>query len=237
MHIAICDDNIADRKQLERLIQRESDKRAQTTGILYAASFGNATALFASPLQYDAFYIDMCKTEGITGINVVEELISQGVHAPIVMCCSDIDYRQLSLPENVIFLDKPIRPDKLAESLDHALRIKAQAPFLIELREDYNTFYVTEQDILYGMEEGHYVRVALTDGRKINAATTAVNLFAQLEKYPSFILPSTKAFFNGRYIEMLSFRRAIMADGTCFKIPFSCMAYTKKIFQEYHEGN
>ena len=28
MHIAICDDNVADRKQLERLLKRESDKRA-----------------------------------------------------------------------------------------------------------------------------------------------------------------------------------------------------------------
>ena len=27
MHIAICDDNIADRKHLERLLSRESDKR------------------------------------------------------------------------------------------------------------------------------------------------------------------------------------------------------------------
>lgn len=26
MHIAVCDDNVADRKQLERLLKRESDK-------------------------------------------------------------------------------------------------------------------------------------------------------------------------------------------------------------------
>ena len=30
MHIAICDDNIVDRKQLERLLERESDKSAET---------------------------------------------------------------------------------------------------------------------------------------------------------------------------------------------------------------
>ena len=55
MHIAVCDDNVADRKQLERLLKRESDKRAASTGIIYTDSFGNSTALLSNPMQYDAF--------------------------------------------------------------------------------------------------------------------------------------------------------------------------------------
>ena len=86
MHIAICDDNVADRKQLERLLKRESDKRASTTGILYADSYGNASALLANPMQYDAFYIDVCKTEGITGNEIVRQLLAKGVNSPIVLC-------------------------------------------------------------------------------------------------------------------------------------------------------
>ena len=35
MHIAICDDNIADRKHLERLLSRESDKRMGTPNLLW----------------------------------------------------------------------------------------------------------------------------------------------------------------------------------------------------------
>ena len=35
MHIAICDDNIADRKQLERLLDRESDRRKGTSGVFF----------------------------------------------------------------------------------------------------------------------------------------------------------------------------------------------------------
>ncbi len=234
MHIAICDDNIADRKQLERLIKRESDKRAKTTGILFADSFGNAASILANPMQYDVFYIDMCKTEGVTGMDVVNGLINQGVHAPIVMCCSDIRYREMSFPANVIFLDKPIRVDELSDSIEHALKIKEQAPSLIELREDYNTVYVTEPEILYGIVEGHYVKISLTDKRTVYAATTAANLFAQLEIYPSFIFPSHKVIFNGRYIEKLGFHKVYMIDGTCFKIPMDCMPYTKQIFRQFH---
>lgn len=237
MHIAICDDNVADRRQLERLIKRESDKRAKSTGILYADSFGNAASMLANPMQYDVFYIDMCRTEGVTAMDVVNSLVSQGVHAPIVMCCSHIQYREMSFPENVIFLDKPIRVSELSESIEHALKIKEQAPSLIELREDYNTVYVTEQDILYCIAEGPYVKITLTDKRTVNAVTTAANLFAQLEAYPSFILSSQKVIFNGRYIEKLGFHKAFMTDGTCFKIPLDSMAYTKQIFRQFHEGN
>ena len=51
MHIAVCDDNVADRKQLERLLKRESDKRAASTGIIYTDSFGNSTSLLSHAIR------------------------------------------------------------------------------------------------------------------------------------------------------------------------------------------
>ena len=185
MHIAVCDDNVADRKQLERLLKRESDKRAASTGIIYTDSFGNSTALLSNPMQYDAFYIDMCLTEGTTGTDVVNALTAQGVNAPIILCCSKINYREQTYPENVIFLDKPIKVAELAQSIDHALEIMAKAVPLIELREDEDTIYVTEPDILYAEEEGRNVIVTLKDGRTVKVATTAINLFSQIENHPT----------------------------------------------------
>ena len=38
MHIAICDDNIADRKQTERLLKREADKMRAEGEMLYIDS-------------------------------------------------------------------------------------------------------------------------------------------------------------------------------------------------------
>lgn len=235
MHIAICDDNTADRKQLERLLKRESDKRAATTGIIYADSFGNAPMLLANPMQYDAFYIDMCKTEGVTGMDVVRELTEKGVNAPIVMCSSDINYREQNFPDNVIFLDKPIKADELSASIDHAHSIMEKAEPLIELREDKETYYVTESDIMYAVESGLHVIVSLTDGRKISIVSTAMNFFSQIESHPTFVAPSMKVVLNGRYIEKIGFHKAIMTDGTKFSIHRDCMKYTKYVFDEYHK--
>lgn len=236
MHAAICDDNVADRRQLERLLKRESDKRSADTGIIYADAFGNVQALLANPMQYDIFYIDMCNTDGLKGCDVVAMLTEKGVHAPIVMCCSKEDYKAQAFPENVIFLDKPIRAEELSASLDHALQIKAMAPDMIELREDKATLYVTEDEIIYALEEGRHVAVTLTDNRQFLANTTGENLFAQIQNHPVFFSPNVKVIVNARYIKKLGLgcTSLTMEDDTVFKVHRECRKYAKYAFEEFH---
>lgn len=234
MHIAVCDDNMADRKQFERLLKRESDKRAQDSGILFANSFGNADALLKNPMQYDAFYIDICHTPGVSGLDVAAALLEKGINKPIVLCCSLINYREHSFPDNVFFLDKPIKTQELSHSITLALQIKNAAEPLIELRTTTDTLYVREEDIVYGIEEGPHVGLHLTDGRIIYVADTAINFFKQIESFPSFMAPTLKSILNCRYITNLKFRKAIMPDGKRLKIQKECMNYAKVRFSEYH---
>ncbi|MCM1568417.1 MAG: hypothetical protein NC081_03090 [Roseburia sp.] len=234
MHIAICDDNIADRKQMERLLKRESDKRASSTGILYADSFGNAEAMLANPRQYDVFYIDICKTENITVSEIVASLTAKGIEAPIILCCSDIDYRRQSFPENVTFLDKPIRTAELSASLDYAQQLIGQAPSLIELRDENNTIYVNEQDILYAVSKGRIVELTLTEGRIFQMRTEIVNLYYQWEKHESFLAPNAKTIINCRYLESFPLGRVRMCDGRTFSLSRSCAAYAKEMYAKYH---
>ena len=59
MHLAICDDHMADRKQMERLLGRESDRRLNTTGVLYVDSFGSKESILVTPMIYDAIFMDI----------------------------------------------------------------------------------------------------------------------------------------------------------------------------------
>lgn len=233
MHIAVCDDNIADRKQFERLIKRESDRRAAADGILFADFFGNADSLLANPMQYDIFYIDMCKTPNADIKQVVTALLEKGVIAPIVLCCSDIDYRQLALPGDISYLNKPIRPEELSATVTHGLEIKSHAVPLIEFREEKNTYYVTEPDILYAVQNGLFVDIYLADGRTVHIIDNVQNLFGQLEIYPTFLMPSSKVVLNGRYIKAFRFHKTVMSDGRVFKISSDCIPYAKEIFTKY----
>ncbi len=232
MHIAICDDNVADRKQLERLLKRESDKRAQNSGILYVDSYGHPESLLTKSMQYDAFFIDICKTEGLTGIDVVTSLTGLGNAAPIILCSSLINYREYQLPERVLFLDKPIKVAELSSVLDDAQKIKDSSTPLIELRDEKGTYYVTEPDIVYAIQDGAYLLVSLKDGRSVKIATTAVNFFAQIEQFPVFFSPGIKSIVNGRYIENIRSNKITMEDGTVFKSSKEILPYAKYIFEE-----
>ena len=230
MHVAICDDNGADRKQMERLLKRESDRRASTTGVLYIDSFGNIDALLANALMYDLFYVDLCMTPGVSVSELVERLAEKGSNAPVVLCCSKINYREQSFPPNVFFLDKAIKVAELTESIDKALEIKAAAPSVIELRDETGTIYVTEEEILYAVAKGRAILVTLTEGRTKLLRTDLYNLYTQWAASHSSFLPPTGHFLlNCRHIQKLGPLSATMTDGKTFLLPRALHGYAQAI--------
>lgn len=229
MHIAICDDNIADRKQFERLIKRESDIRAARSGILFADSFGNTQALLHNPRQYDVFYIDMCKTPGVEVPKLIDDLRSQGVVAPIVLCSSEINYRLLSLPDDILFLDKPIRIEELRESLDHVQALLEEAPALIEIREEFDTEYVNAAQILYAAAKGNLVQITLTDGRILECRSSIDSLMYQWEPFETFTSPSPVSIINIAHIKDFGLLKIIMSDGTQFHASPLLISQLKKL--------
>ncbi len=234
MHIAVCDDNVADRKQFERLIRREADRRAADEVVLFANFFGNANALLSNPMQYDIFYIDLCQTPETDAAEVVRALVKKGIQVPVVMCCSGINYHLLSLPGEILFLDKPIRPEELSSTLDRALEVSVHAASRIELRDENNTYYVTEDEILYAIQDGLLIDIFLSDGRVIHTLDNAINLFSQLETFPSFLVPTPKVLINGRHISGFKFHRVIMSDGRVLKIASECLPYAREMYSIYH---
>lgn len=240
MHIAVCDDNIADRKQMERLLGRASDRRLHTTGVLYIDSYGNVEAVLRSPMLYDAFFIDM--TNGpVNGFQLARKLIDAGVVAPIVLCISVIDYPSVieaalaKVPEDVteasnhdilrrqlqkqiLYLHKPIKVNELDEMLDHAQSLKAQTIPTIELRGEKDTLYVHEDEILYAVKNGNYLHVVLTEGRTLDLLSTLPNLYSQLAMFTHFTVISEHCLINTASVEKLSLLRLTMKDGKTFSV-------------------
>ena len=235
MHIAICDDNVADRRQLERLLKRESDKRTPTTGVLYIDSYGHPDNLLQNPLQYDAFFVDLCHTNGYQCMDVVNLLTEARSTAPIILCCSEFNYRSQSFPDKVFFLDKPVQTSSLTDILDEVQKIKDSSVPLIELREDRGTCYVAETDILYAIEDkSRHLTITLTNGRQVVINSTADNFFAQVEHYPVFLLPMRYTLINCRYIKAIRFCTITMCDGASVNAFGPALAYAKDIFRQTH---
>lgn len=233
MHVAVCDDNIADRKQLERLLGRESDERLHTTGVLYVDSFGNSTALFRAPKIYDVFFIDM--VEGaMNGADLAASLRADGITAPIVLCSSVIDYTRLAtLPDNIFHMSKPISPAALSEMLSRAYEIKAALIPKIAIRGDTDTYYVPAEDIMYVIPNTHYYDVVLSDGTVHKMFGTFNGFTFAFESYPQFIVAGRHMIINASYVTAVMFHSVTMQDGTILKISRHDKKMLTAVYKKY----
>ena len=259
MHVAVCDDNIADRKQMERLLGRASDRRIHTTGVLYIDSYGNVEAVMRSPMLYDVFFIDM--TCGpVNGFQLARKLIDAGVTAPIVLCISTINYRAVvesatdempadvkensnhdilrrQLQKQILYLNKPIRVEELDAMLDHAQEMKSQTIPTIELRGEKNTFYVYEDEILYAEKDGCNAHITLTENRSIDVMTSIQNLYTQLEGFTHFLSVSEQAFVNMTFVDKLTLFKLMMKDGHIFSVSPLQVSLLKKSLAAFQKNN
>lgn len=222
MHIAICDDNIADRKHLERLLGRESDKRAGTPDLLYVDSFGDSKALLRSnPTMYDLLFLDLVETP-TEASETVAALVNSGVKDPICMCSSKIDYHTLTgLPEGTLFLEKPYHVDKIEEVLTQAQDLKDHKAKTLEFRSAEGTVYVVREDILYGYAEGENIKVVRADGTSFELIGQPFEFYENFRAYPEFFIDTGKFICNMEHLSKHTLFQIEMDDGKIFKMsPF-----------------
>ena len=222
MHIAVCDDNVADRKQLERLLGRESDSRKADTGVFYTDSYGDSAVLSCNPMPYDLFFIDLTAGEP-DGLS-------------FALSRSKIDYEAAcsSLPDcpyEFMYLKKPIIKAELSASIDKALKLLSHRTPTIELRSDQDTYYVTEDDIVYAVANGQYVQVLLKDGTEVSFLTRLTEFYYSVEMYSHMVLLTD----NVAYLKDYSPFKVTLKNGVTLKSsPFS-FKYIKLALQLYQK--
>ena len=225
MHIAICDDNIADRKQLERLLDRESDRRKNTSGVFFCDSYGNSEHLSRNPMPYELFFLDITSEEP-DGLSFAIELRRLGVTAPIALCSSSINYQEAlnrlpeqNRPADLLFIDKPIKVADLTAIIDEALHLGSNRASTIELRSDRTTIYAYEDDIAYVTSKNSYLTVHLTDGRDITMLDTVSNFYSMIRNYKHLVLVSERTIINAVHVQKMSGLKVTMDDGKKLSCP------------------
>lgn len=246
MHLAICDDNIADRKQMERLLGRESDRRIHTSGVFYVDSYGNKDAILSTPMIYDGIFIDMSQN-GQDAVEIACGLRENSENLSVVFCCSTYDYRKLpGLPKGSLFLDKPIQTGELTKMCDELLSRLDSLEERLEYRTVTETLYLEEGEILHALPEERFVRLHLQDGRAYQITGDMASFCASTHLLPSSGKPSKssghirlsssgllamigdRAVINLKSVAKVGPFHLTMSDGTKVRIPF----YTKGPLQE-----
>lgn len=230
MHIAICDDNIADRKQLERLLQRESDAHTSDSGGFYIDSFGNSDSLLSTPMTYDIYFIDMTSGEK-NGLELTWELRKSGISSPVVLCSSSIYYPSFrNLPDAVYHLDKPLKIVELKEKISIAMNIKGQSIHKIEIRSEHSTSYIIPADIIYVVPKNHLSIIHLSDGSTMNMLGTLDDFYYLVEKEKKFIFARKKLIVNVDYIASVTFTRLKLKSDHSFHINLNDWNFIKKFW-------
>jgi len=231
MHIAVCDDNIADRKQTERLLGRASEalKKEGFEG-LFIDSFGNPDALLHNPQMYDGFFIDM-KEDGANGLELARSLLKCGCGGQIILLKSTIDYYNIATSkeqELFHFMDKPIKTSELRSMLDMCEAFRKKKEPLIELRDDNETVYAKGSQIVFArtLETGR-IGIKLDDGRELKVLTDLRNFYELLDDY-YFLLPvSEYVIVNIRMIDKIGLTNVTMTDGTKFHMAMHFNKYIR----------
>ena len=149
-------------------------------------------------------------------------LRADGTDVPIVFCCDKVDYRKSkNLPDNVLFLDKPIVVAELTEMIDHLLSIKNSKAQKLEFRNQTDTFYLTEDQISCAWPKNYrYVCIHTTNGSEYTTDMSIASFCGTLSKYDSFILLASNTVLNMRYIRSISMFKVTMQDGKSFRLGF-----------------
>lgn len=230
MHIAVCIDNAADRKQMERLLKRASDLQ-DSDHVYYIDSYGNSEAILRKPHFYDMFFVDMLEDK-YSSIELILKLFEKKVTCPIILCPSKLDYRAelntLPLVDKrilnyVFFLDQPVKVEELHKILEIGQEFTDNRISKMELRGTKDTLYVKEEELVYAITAKDRIIIHLTENRQVEILQTMLNFYSENANFKSYRLISNKIMVNINYIKKIDFFGTVtLIDGTKLKgsIPF-----------------
>ena len=223
MHVAVCMDQYAYRKHMERLLGRASDQMSAAHGVLFVDTYGSPDSLMHKLRSYDLFFLDLQSSE-LNGFELMLKLRAAQVTVPIILVTSpEMDYRSmareyllsgLSFGDGLLeFLDQPIAMDDLKRCLLFGHRALRDATPTIELRSEKETLYVIREEIIYAEAEGLGSTVTLTGSRQIHVDLSIDNLYENISNHTVFYQLSNKMILNTAYLASIGFCSVTLQNG------------------------
>ena len=205
MHIAVVADNVADRKQAERLLGRANTALAASIGTLFVDSFGDEESFLHACMRYDLFILDF-DNDIPHSLEVAQKLKEKNAPGLIAVCKhTDAPFLHETAVQGLYTLDKPILPASLHKLLcDIHLELeKLQSTRdLVELRTDTDTHYVSRSTILYAhaKEKEHRLSYYFTDGSVLESTGGFDDLKRYLCDFDEFVIRPDHLVVNKDHI-------------------------------------
>ena len=223
MHIAIIADNIADRKQLERLLGRANDILISKVGTLYIYAYGNENSLLKTPMKYDLIFIDITLA-GDFGKSLIDQLTELKAPAQIVLCLPEHEPFSYQTVLNGLFtIYKPIQTQTLHKTiLDVHQSIHKKSIPMIEIRGEEETAYVPIEQIVYAQSIAHLVSIHLDDNSSISMLGEIEDFYRWVDNYPEFLRIKKDMVINQNHVISKTKKQYILTNNIVISLsPFS----------------
>lgn len=220
MYIAVLADNIADRKQTERLLGRANDVLANETGTLYIDSYGDAQSLMRAPMKYELFFLDIYGAED-HGRSVIDALKSANVPGKIALVLpEDIPFSYQNAIEGLLNIQKPLIATTLHQLIKDAHKEQMQTVVpKVEIRSENETYYVPLEQIIYAQEINHFVYVHLDNGSTLTILGEIRDFYRWVNNHKEFVHIKKDTVLNLNHVISSSKKEYHMSNGEVITLP------------------
>ena len=220
MYIAVLADNIADRKQTERLLGRANDVLANETGTLYIDSYGDAQSLMRAPMKYELFFLDIYGAED-HGRSVIDALKSANVPGKIALVLpEDIPFSYQNAIEGLLTIQKPLITTTLHQLIKDAHKEQLQTVVpKVEIRSENETYYVPLEQIIYAQEINHFVYVHLDNGSTLTILGEIRDFYRWVNNHKEFVHIKKDTVLNLNHVISSSKKEYHMSNGEVITLP------------------
>lgn len=238
MHIAVLDDDVASRKQIERLLERASDanKKNGLEGY-YIDSYGAFDSLHSKAAMYDAIYIDIVDSD-MKGHEIAKSILNSGIQGKIILCISSLNYREIISSEDAeqfLFIDKPVNTEELNNTLSICEENRKNREPQIEIRTKDETLYVKYNEFLYAKALVAGKTTIVLKGRKDTIYYKDISMVRKaITEYPFMIAVNKDTVISTYHIDRVTSFHVHMDDGTSFPISLKMSSALKKIVKNQH---
>lgn len=238
MHIAVLDDDVASRKQMERLLERTSDanKKNGLEGY-YIDSYGAFDSLHSKAAMYDAIYIDIVDSD-MKGHEIAKSILNSGIQGKIILCISSLNYREIISSEDAeqfLFIDKPVNTEELNNTLSICEENRKNREPQIEIRTKDETLYVKYNEFLYAKALVAGKTTIVLKGRKDTIYYKDISMVRKaITEYPFMIAVNKDTVISTYHIDRVTSFHVHMDDGTSFPISLKMSSALKKIVKNQH---
>ncbi len=225
MYIAIVADNVADRKQSERLMNRANTALAPSIGTLYVSSFGDESSFLHECMKFDLFIIDYDNDpeRSLSTVSKLKEMCAPGIS--VILKPAEQPFSYETAIKGIYTLDKPILTaplHKLIIDVYNEVEEKKKQVKLVELRGENGTHYIPKDDIMYIKidDAKHTVNYHIATGEVIELSGTLSDVDKAVGIYDEFELKLRNVCINTEHIKEENKKSILMSDGECFQYPF-----------------